>query len=103
MDDTQLDFSIESVNLDIIKNRVLIYHKGESFNLNDIMEGKLRGRTINLNDTISIIIKLAEETLKKFTEGTHYFKIETDLVSNLEISFELDENNMNIRFDPSNT
>lgn len=103
LDDMQLNFSIESVNLDIIKNRVLIYHKGESFNLNDIMEGKLRGRTINLNDTISIILKLEEDTLKKFTEGTHHFKIESDLISNLEINFELDENNMNIRFDPSNT
>ncbi len=103
LDDIELNFSEESVNLDIIKNRILIYHKGESFNLNDVVEGKLSGRTINLNDSISILIKLNEDSLKKFTEGEHYFKIESALVSNLEINFELDERNMNIKFDPNNT
>jgi len=103
LDDTKLDFSKDNVNLGIIKSRLLIYHKGESFNLDDIIEGKLSGRTINLNDSITLLIKLDDDTLKKFTKGTHYFKIESDLVSNLEINFELDENNMNIKFDPDNT
>ena len=66
------------------------------------MKGKLTGRLIDLNDTISILIKIDEEILRKFTEGVHHFKIESDLVSNLLISFELDETNMNIRFDPNN-
>lgn len=103
LDNIELNFSKESVNLDIIKNRILVYHKGESFNLNDVMKGKLSGRTINLNDSISILIKLNEDSLKNFTEGEHHFKIESALVSNLEINFELDERNMNIKFDPSNT
>lgn len=81
----------------------MIYHKGESFNLNDVMEGKFSGRTINLNDSISVLIKLNEDSLKRFTEGAHYFKIESDLVSNLEIYFELDESNMNIKFDLVNS
>lgn len=98
----QLNISKENVNLERIKSRIQIYHKGESFNINDIMEGKLSGRLIDLNDTISILIKLDEESLKNFTEGAHNFKIESDLISNLLISFELDETNMNIRFDPNN-
>jgi len=102
LDDIELNFSKENVNVDTIKSHILIYHKGDSFNLNDVMEGKLSGRTINLNDTISIFIKIDEESLKKFTEGAHYFKIESKLVSNLLINFELDETNMNIRFDPDN-
>ncbi|NVM37463.1 MAG: hypothetical protein HWN81_17845 [Candidatus Lokiarchaeota archaeon] len=102
LDDIQLNFSKENVNLERVKSHILIYHKGESFNLNDIMEGKLSGRTINLNDTISILIKIDEDSLKIFTDGAHHFKIESDLVSNLLISFELDETNMNIRFDPDN-
>jgi hypothetical protein len=100
LDDTQLNFSKESVNLDTIKNRILIYHKGKSFNLDKILEGELSGRTINLNDKIGVLIKLDEDSLKKFTKGAHNFKIESDLVSNLIIQFELDESNMNIRFDP---
>ncbi|MFW9998515.1 MAG: hypothetical protein ACFE9Q_01250 [Candidatus Hodarchaeota archaeon] len=103
LDDIKLNFSKENVNLDTIKNHLLVYHKGESFNINDIIEGKLSGRTINLNDTLSLLIQLDVETLKNFTKGSHYFKIESDLVSNLEIYFELDENNMNIKFDPNNT
>ncbi len=102
LDDIQLNFSKESINIDTIKNCIIIYHKGNSFNLYDIMEGNLSVRTINLNDTISVLIKIDEESLKKFTEGVHYFKIESEIISNLLIRFEMDESNMNIRFDPDN-
>ncbi|MFW9972683.1 MAG: hypothetical protein ACFFDF_21035 [Candidatus Odinarchaeota archaeon] len=102
LDDEKLDFSKEGVNLDTINERILIYHKGESFNLNNIIEGKLSGRTINLHDNINFLLKLDEDSLKKFTKGTHFFKIESDLISNLIIEFELDETNMNIKFDPMN-
>ncbi|UCC20570.1 MAG: hypothetical protein JSV62_04595 [Promethearchaeota archaeon] len=102
LDDTQLNFSKEIINVDTIRNRILVYHKGESFNLNEIIEGKLSGRTINLNDSINVLIKLDEDSLKKFVKGAHYFKIESDLVSNLIIHFELDETNINVRFDPEN-
>lgn len=102
LDDVQLNFSKESIDLDNIKNRILVYHKGESFNLDNIIEGKLSGRTVNINDSISVLIKLDEDSLKKFTKGAHYFKIESDIISNLIIHFELDETNMNVRFDPEN-
>jgi hypothetical protein len=102
LDDQPLNFTKESFNIDNLKDRIIIYHKGESFNINDIMEGKLKGRTINLNDTISILLKLDENSLRLFTEGKHSFKIENDFISNLEIFFELDENNMNIKFDLNN-
>ena len=102
LDDVQLNFSKENVNLERVKSRILIYHKKKSFNLNDIIDGKLSGRLIDLNDTISILIKIDEEALKKLSEGAHYFKIESDLVSNLFISFELYETNMNIRLYTNN-
>lgn len=102
LDDQPLDFSDENFNLDSIKNRIIIYHKGESFDLDDALGGKLAGRTINLKDSISILIKLDENSLSKFTKGSHSFKIESDLISNLEIFFELDESNMNIKFNPDN-
>jgi hypothetical protein len=70
--------------------------------MNDILEGKLSGRTINLNDSISLLIKIDEDTINKFTEGTHLFSIESDFITNLQITFELDETNMNIKFDPEN-
>ena len=100
LNETELNFSKENVNLDTIESRLLIFHKGKSFNIHDIMEGKISGRTINLNDTISVLIKLDDDTLKKFTKGSHCFKIESDLVSNLKINFELDESNMDIKFNP---
>ncbi len=103
LDDMKLNFSKDNVNLDTLKSRLSIHHKGESFNLNDIIEGKLSGRTVNLNDSISLLIKLDDDILKKFTKGSHCFKIKSDLVSNLEINFELDESNMNINFNPNNT
>ncbi len=93
-----LNISKENVNLDTIQERIMIYHGGELFTLNNILEGKLSGRTIALGDNISIILKLDESSLEKLMEGKHTFKIESDLISRLEINFELDKNNMNLKF-----
>ncbi len=103
LDDKPLNLSKENFNIDDLTNQMLIYHKGESFNINEILEGKLSGRTIPLGDSISILIKLNKDTLEMFNEGKHAFKFESELISNLEIFFELDDNNMNIKFNPENT
>jgi hypothetical protein len=55
-----------------------------------------------LGDTISVLVKLDAEILENLGEGKHVFKIESDLVSNLLINFELDETNMNLKLDPNN-
>ncbi|MBY8989163.1 MAG: hypothetical protein KGD58_00270 [Candidatus Lokiarchaeota archaeon] len=89
--------------MEIIKDRFLIFHKGVEFKVEDILKGKFSGRTIAYGDIISVLIKLDSESLNILTEGKHSFKIESDLVSNLIISFELDETNMNLKFDPKNT
>jgi len=102
VDDRPINISKDSIDIEAIKDRFLIYHKGESFKLDDVLEGKLSGRTIALGDTISILIKLDTETLNIMTEGKHEFKIDSELVSNLIINFELDDSNMNIKFDPEN-
>lgn len=102
LDDKPINFSKESFNLDNITDRLLVYHKGESFNVNEILEGKLSGRTIALGDSISVLIKLDKNSLELFTEGEHTFKIESELITNLDIAFELNESNMDIKFDPVN-
>ena len=103
LDDDLLNISKENINLDTIQERIMIYHGGELFTLNNILEGKLSGRTIALGDNISIILKLDESSLEKLTEGKHIFKIESDVITGIEIHFELDKNNMNLRFDSNNT
>ncbi|MFX0023944.1 MAG: hypothetical protein ACFE9S_16580 [Candidatus Hermodarchaeota archaeon] len=54
-----------------------------------------------MGDSISLLIKIDDYTVKKFSEGKHIFRIENDFITNLEITFELDETNMNIKFDPN--
>ena len=103
LDDIRINISKESLNSELIKNRFTIYHKGESFKLEDIIEGKFSGRTIALGDSISVLIKLDTENLNLLSKGKHSFKIESDLISNLIINFELDKTNMNLKFDPKNT
>ncbi|MFW9882336.1 MAG: hypothetical protein ACFFG0_55450 [Candidatus Thorarchaeota archaeon] len=103
LDDKPINISKNSVNFDTIRDRILIYHKGESFKLDDIIKGKLRGRSIALGDSISILIKLDKDSLNTLTEGEHFFKIDSDYLSNFTINFELDETNMNLKFDPKNT
>ncbi len=102
LDEQPLNFSMGNVNLDTIQNRILVYHNGEPFNFNDIKEGKLSGRTIALGESISLLLKIDEDSLEKLTEGKHSFKIESKMISNLEIVFELDKSNMNIPFDAKN-
>jgi len=102
LDDEPLNLSKENINLNTIQERIMIYHGGELFKLNDLIEGKLSGRTIALGDSISVILKLDESSLEKLTEGKHVFKIESDFITGIEINFELDKNNMNLRFDPNN-
>ena len=99
LDNEPINISKDSVSYDTLKNQFLIYHKGEPFTVEDILKGKLSGRTIALGDSISVLLKLNAETLTNLTEGKHSFKIESDLISNLIINFELDETNMNLKFD----
>ncbi|MHA2049461.1 MAG: hypothetical protein ACW986_07575, partial [Promethearchaeota archaeon] len=103
LDDKPIEVSKDSVNYDTLKDQFLIYHKGESFTIEDILKGKLSGRTIALGDSISVLLKLNADTLDTLSEGEHAFKIESDLISNLIINFELDETNMNLEFDSENT
>ncbi|MHA1913435.1 MAG: hypothetical protein ACW990_07370 [Promethearchaeota archaeon] len=56
-----------------------------------------------MGDSISVLLKLNADTLDTLSEGEHAFKIESDLISNLIINFELDETNMNLEFDSENT
>jgi hypothetical protein len=103
IDDTPINISKNSLSMEAIKDKFLLYHKGVEFRVEDIIKGKFSGRTIDLGDTVSVLIKLDSESVKMLTEGTHSFKIESDLVSNLIINFELDETNMNLKFDAKNT
>ena len=102
LDNELLNLSKDNINLDSIQERVLVYHDKELFKLNEILEGKLFGRTIALGDSISIIVKLDESSLEKLTEGKHILTIENDFIAGLEIYFELNEKNMNLKFDPDN-
>ena len=102
LDDEPLNLSKENINLNTIQERIMIYHGGELFKLNDLIEGKLSGRTIALGDSISVILKLDESSLEKLTEGKHILTIENDFIAGLEIYFELNEKNMNLKFDPDN-
>ena len=101
LDDVPIDISKDTVNLSRIQKQITLHHKGESFSVEDIINGKLSGRTIGLGDTISVLIQLANETLTKLTKGKHSLVIESETISNLAIPFELDDNNINVKFDPS--
>ncbi len=103
LDDNQINIPKESVDIEKLKTQFTIYHKGESFNLDDILEGKFSGRIIGLGDIVSILVKLDATILENLIEGKHVFKIESELVSNFMINFELDETNMNLKLDSLNT
>ena len=95
----RIDLPHQLIEKESIQDNLLIYHEGEKFNLSAILEGKLKGRIIKLGDTIDILLKVEENTLKKLTKGKHKFKIESPLFS-LELGLFLSDDNFNVRYPP---
>ncbi|TFG14100.1 MAG: hypothetical protein EU531_09335 [Promethearchaeota archaeon] len=95
LDGERITVSKDDFDIDKLKTRFIINHKGERFTVDDIIDGKLGGRLIALGDSIDIVIKLDEHNLEKFTEGMHKFRWESELIPVLEFKFELNEDNMN--------
>ncbi|MFX0189057.1 MAG: hypothetical protein ACFE8A_15130 [Candidatus Hodarchaeota archaeon] len=93
-----IDISKSSKNIELIKQSLRVYHKGESFTFNDTIEGKMGGRTIAMGDEIIIIFKLDESFLGKLTEGKHTIGLKSDKIPDLEIGFELNQKNINQKF-----
>ncbi len=102
LDDEPIDISKEKLNLNVIKERIALYHKGSRYTLDDVLGGKVGGKTIALGDSLVILLKLEESDLEKLTEGKHMLKIEIENMPTLEINFELTSNSMNVKFDSDN-
>ncbi len=100
LDENELDISKMETGKEVVQERFIIYHKGDGFRLNDILNGTMAGRTIAMGDTFSILIKLEDEALKWFTEGKHSLIFEGANFPKITINFELTEKNMNVKFDP---
>ncbi|MFW9771768.1 MAG: hypothetical protein ACFFEO_06330 [Candidatus Thorarchaeota archaeon] len=99
LDDNPIDISKVEFEVEKLKERFFIYHKGEEFRIDDLIKGKLAGRLIALGDTIEILIKVDKETITKFSEGKHKLALESELVPKLEFHFELNHKNMNKKLD----
>ena len=98
LDDERITISKDDFEVQKLKARFIFYHKGDKFTVDDVLDGKLGGRLIALGDTIDIIIRLDIQALKKFTEGKHKFRLESELIPILEFNFELNKNNMNQKY-----
>jgi len=103
LDDELLDLSTQQVNLQAIRERVKVYHKGESYTVDEILGGKAGGKTIAMGDKLTVIIKLDGKDLSKLTEGKHTLRIEAENIPTLEIGFELTSDRINQQFDPNST
>jgi hypothetical protein len=88
----------KKIDKDSIQDKFRIAHQGEVFSFQEILNGKMGGRTLGLGDTLDIIIKLKEEDLKRFTPGKHTLKLEAEIFQELIINFELNDKNMNISY-----
>lgn len=102
LDDEPLTIAKDEFDIEVIKDHFLIYHDGIGFTIDDLLAGKFAGKLIALGDTIDILIKIDSEGIKRFTEGTHKFTFDSELIPKLDFNFELNENNLNRKFDPQN-
>jgi hypothetical protein len=99
LDEIPINVSKEDYDVEKLKNHFSLYHKGEKFTIDDLLSGKLAGRMIALGDTIDILIKIDGDGLEKFSEGKHTFKFKSEIIPTLEFNFELNEDNLNQKFD----
>ena len=100
IDEIPVTIAENEFNIETIKNHFMIFHKGVSFTIDDLLAGNLAGRIIALGDTINILIRIKSEGIKKFTKGKHKLIFESKLIPKLEFDFELDDSNLNIGFHP---
>jgi hypothetical protein len=103
IDGEPLDISKQQINLQAIRERVKVYHKGECYTIDDLLGGKAGGKTIAMGDSLTILIKLDAQDLAKLTEGKHSLTVEAENIPSLEINFELTDHSMNLKFDPHST
>ena len=102
LDDEPLTVAKDEFDIHIIKDRFLIYHDGIGYTIDDLLSGKFAGKIIALGDTIDILIRIDHEGIQRFTEGTHKFTFDSELIPKLDFTFELTEKNLNRKFDPQN-
>jgi hypothetical protein len=103
IDDKAINVSKEKFDVKSLMDHFTIYHKGDKFTIEDILNGKLGGRIIALGDSINILISIDKESLELFQEGKHTFKFESELIPTLEFNFELTKENLNQKFNPKTT
>jgi len=95
LNNESIDISKGSHNIDLLKESLRVYLKGESYSFKDIFGEKLGGKTIAMGDTIDVVFKLDDAFLSKLTEGKHTLTLDSEKIPTLEINFELTKNNMN--------
>ena len=100
LDDFPINVSKKDFDIEKLKGHFKFYIKDEEFVIDDLLNGKLAGRMIALGDTITILIKIDEDGLEKFSEGKHTFKFKSNIIPTLEFSFDLAAENINQKFDP---
>ncbi len=98
LDNEKIDLSKTIIDKEVIQENVLLIHKEQTFTLKDILEGKLKGRTIALGDTIDILLHMNKNNLNRLTEGKHTFKIESEVLPSLKVNFILSKDNFNIKY-----
>jgi len=98
LDNEKIDLSEKIIDRQAIQENFFLVHKEESFTLKDILEGKLKGRTIGLGDTVDIVLRINKSNLNRLTEGNHKFRIESEVLPTLKVNFILSEDNFNIKY-----
>lgn len=97
LDEMPLDISKNQVNLDSIRDKIRIYHKGDTYTIDDLLNNKAGGKLIAVGDSLSVLIKLEPEQIDELDQGKHTFTINAENIPKLEIEFELTKKNMNVK------
>ncbi|MEJ2251257.1 MAG: hypothetical protein P8Y97_16595 [Candidatus Lokiarchaeota archaeon] len=98
-DGSPLELQKRTIDKNSIQENFRIKHQNEIFTFQQVLDGKMGGRTFGLGDTIDIIIGLKEEDLSRLTPGKHTLKLESEMFQELTIDFELSNKNINIKYD----
>lgn len=99
LDDKRIVIAKNEFDVYSLKDHFTIYINKEKYSIDDVIQGKIGGKTIALGDSINILIQIDEDSIEKFTIGKHKFKLKSELIPTLEFEFELTEDNLNCKLD----
>lgn len=89
LDGEKVNISKDEIDFGEVLDNIKLNLKGESYSVEEILQGKAGGKTVAMGDSFSINLKMPEKFMAKLIPGKHDLKVESENFPNIEIEFQI--------------